>query len=101
DKEILNRYRPNAEAALKWVLEYGDRAGDGFQEYTTISPSGFYCQGWKDSHDAVRHEDGSIAPLPHALCELQGYAFDALLRMSEAFEIWGDPERAEEMRQRA
>ena len=101
DKEILNRYRPNAEAALKWMLEYGDRDGDGFQEYKTRSPRGFYCQGWKDSHDAVRHEDGRIAPLPHALCELQGYAFDAVLRMSEAFEIWGEPERAEEMRQRA
>ncbi|TME21054.1 MAG: amylo-alpha-1,6-glucosidase [Chloroflexi bacterium] len=101
DKEILNRYRSNAEAALKWMLEYGDRDRDGFQEYKTRSPLGFYCQGWKDSHDAIRHEDGSIAPLPHALCELQGYAFDALLRMSEAFQIWGDPERAEEMQQRA
>ena len=101
DEEILNRYRPNAEAALKWMLEYGDRDRDGFQEYKTRSPLGFYCQGWKDSHDAIRHEDGSIAPLPHALCELQGYAFDALLRMSEAFQIWGDAERAEDMRQRA
>ena len=101
DEEILNRYRPNAEAALKWMLEYGDRDRDGFQEYKTRSPRGFYCQGWKDSHDAIRHEDGSIAPLPHALCELQGYAFDALLRMSEAFQIWGDTERAEDMRQRA
>ena len=101
DKEILNRYRSHAEAALKWMLEHGDRDGDGFQEYKTRSPRGFYCQGWKDSHDAIRHEDGSIAPLPHALCELQGYAFDGLLRMSEAFEMWGDPERAEEMRQRA
>ena len=101
DEEILNRYRPNAEAALKWMLEYGDRDRDGFQEYKTRSPRGFYCQGWKDSHDAIRHEDGSIAPLPHALCELQGYAFDALLRMSEAFQIWGDPERAEEMQQGA
>src|SRR3989441_261148 len=101
DKEILDRYRSNAEAALKWMLEYGDRDGDGFQERKTRPPRGFYCQGWKDSHDAIRHEDGTIAPLPIALCELQGYAFDALLRMSEAFQIWGDPERAEEMRQRA
>src|SRR5207237_614846 len=101
DKEILNRYRSHAEAALKWMLEHGDRDGDGFQEYKTRSPRGFYCQGWKDSHDAIRHEDGSIAPLPHALCELQGYAFDALLRMSEAFQIWVDAERAVAVRQRA
>src|SRR6266700_2160386 len=101
DKEILDRYRPNAEAALKWMLEYGDRDGDGFQEYKTLSPVGFYNQGWKDSHDGIRHEDGTIAPLPIALCELQGYAFDALLRMSEAYENWGDTARSGELRQRA
>ncbi|HVH64401.1 MAG TPA: glycogen debranching N-terminal domain-containing protein [Candidatus Acidoferrum sp.] len=101
DQTILKRYRTNAEAALNWMLNYGDRDGDGFQEYKTRSPRGFYSQGWKDSHDAIRHADGKIAPLPHALCELQGYAFDALLRMSEAYQIWGEPERAAEMRDRA
>jgi glycogen debranching enzyme len=101
DKEILDRYRPNAEAAIKWMLEYGDRDQDGFQEYKTRSPRGFYSQGWKDSHDAIRHADGTIASLPHALCELQGYAFDALLRMSEACQMWGDAERSDDLRQRA
>src|SRR5436309_13282645 len=101
DKAILDRYRPHAEAALKWMLEYGDRDRDGFQEYKTRSPVGFYNQGWKDSHDAVQHEDGTIATLPIALCELQGYAFDALLRMSEAYQIWGDATRSAELRQRA
>src|SRR5919204_209409 len=101
DENILKRYRPNAEAALNWMLKYGDRDGDGFQEYKTRSPRGFYTQGWKDSHDSIRHEDGSIAPLPHALCELQGYAFDATLRMSECYQIWGEPERAAELRDRA
>jgi len=101
DEEILKRYRPNAEAALKWLFEYGDRDGDGFQEYKTRSPVGFYNMGWKDSHEAIQHEDGTIARLPIALCELQGYAFDALLRMSEVYEILGEEERADELRQRA
>src|ERR1700686_3577416 len=74
DNEILNRYPANAEAPLKWMLESGGRDGDGFQEYKTRPPVGFYNQGWKDSHDAIQHEDGTIAPLPIALCELQGYA---------------------------
>src|SRR3989442_3392702 len=38
DKAILDRYRPNAEAALKWMLEYGDRHGDAVQGYQTHSP---------------------------------------------------------------
>jgi glycogen debranching enzyme len=101
DREILDRYRPNAEAAVKWMLEYGDRDHDGFQEYKTRSAVGYYNQGWKDSHDAIQHEDGTIAPLPLALCELQGYAFDALLRMSEAYAIWGDAGRSAELRQEA
>ena len=101
DDELLKRYRPHAEQALAWLTNYGDRDGDGFQEYKTRSRHGFYNQGWKDSQDAVQHEDGTIASLPIALCELQGYAFDAYLRMAEIFKIWGDDRRSEELRQRA
>ncbi len=101
DASILKRYRKHAEAALNWLLQYGDRDGDGFQEYKTRSPVGYYCQGWKDSNDAIQHADGTIAPLPHALCELQGYAFDALLRMAEVYQIWGEQQRSDELRDRA
>jgi hypothetical protein len=101
DTELLSRYRPNAEAALNWLLEYGDRDGDGFQEYISRSRRGLYNQGWKDSGDAIQHEDGTIAPVPLALCELQGYAFDALLRMSEICRIWGDDARSDDLRKRA
>ena len=66
DAELLERYLPNAEAALRWIDQYGDRDGDGFQEYRTRSPHGYYNQGWKDAGDAIPHADGSIAPLPIA-----------------------------------
>ena len=33
---------------LAWIDEYGDRDGDGFQEYQTRSPAGYENQGWKD-----------------------------------------------------
>jgi glycogen debranching enzyme len=101
DESLLHRHRSNAEAAINWMLKYGDRDGDGFQEYKTRSSVGYYSQGWKDSHDSIQHADGTIAPLPHALCELQGYAFDATLRMAEAYRIWGEPERSDEMGKRA
>ena len=100
-RRLLDRYRPNAEAALRWLLESGDLDGDGFQEYRRRSERGLYNQGWKDSNDAIRHEDGTIAPVPLALCELQGYAFDALGRMAEMYELWGDEERAHDLRRRA
>jgi glycogen debranching enzyme len=101
DEGILTQFRKNAEAALHWMLNYGDRDGDGFQEYKTRSSRGFYCQGWKDSHEAIQYGDGTMAKLPHALCELQGYQFDALLRMSEAYHIWGEEEKSAELRDRA
>ncbi len=100
-KRLLERYRKNAEAALAWITDYGDLDGDGYQEYRSRSKRGLYNQGWKDSGIAILHEDGSIAGVPLALCELQGYAFDAMLRIAEMYEVWGDPERAEEMRGRA
>src|SRR5918992_22634 len=98
---LLHRYRRNAEAALGWLLRSGDRDGDGFQEYASRSERGLYNQGWKDSGVAIQHADGSIAPVPLALCELQGYAFDALLRMAEMYTLWEDEERAAELRERA
>jgi glycogen debranching enzyme len=101
DTQLLERYRDNAESALDWLLKYGDRDGDGFQEYKSRSRRGLYNQGWKDSGDAIQHEDGTLAQAPIALCELQGYAFDALLRMAEIYRIWGNEARAEELRQRA
>ena len=101
DKRILRRYRQAAEAAIRWVLESGDRDGDGFQEYGTRSTRGLFNQGWKDSAVAIQHEDGSIPPLPIALCELQGYAFDALLRMAAIREVFEDEEGAADLRTRA
>jgi len=101
DVGLLRRYRRNAEAALGWLLNYGDRDGDGFQEYLKRSKQGIDNQGWKDSWDAIRHADGSIAQAPIALCELQGYAFDAMLRMAEIYELLAEPEKAEGLRERA
>ncbi|HEY8871083.1 MAG TPA: glycogen debranching N-terminal domain-containing protein [Candidatus Limnocylindrales bacterium] len=101
DRRLLRRYRAAAEAALCWVLEYGDRDGDGFQEYASRSTHGLFNQGWKDSGVAIQHQDGSIPSLPIALCELQGYAFDALLRMAGIREVFGDAEGAMDLRVRA
>jgi glycogen debranching enzyme len=101
DRGLLRRYRSAAEAALRWVLESGDRDGDGFQEYATRSTHGLFNQGWKDSGVGIQHEDGSIPKLPIALCELQGYAFDALLRMAGIREVFGDLEGGMDLRKRA
>jgi glycogen debranching enzyme len=57
--------------------------------------------GWKDAGDAVVYPDGSQVEQPKALCELQGYVYDAWLRMAEVFEALELPDRAAELRRRA
>ncbi len=94
DLASVRRFLPNAQAAMAWIDRSGDRDGDGFQEYGTRSSHGYYNQGWKDAGDAIPAADGSLAPLPLALCELQGYAYDAKRRMSTLCDLLGDGEQA-------
>jgi glycogen debranching enzyme len=101
DAAVLRRYLPNAEAALQWVDKFGDRDHDGFQEYKTRSSHGYYNQGWKDAGDAIPEADGTLAPLPIAVCELQGYVYDAKLRMAGIYEILGRPVDGRRLRRQA
>jgi glycogen debranching enzyme len=101
DEAILRRYLDNAEAALRWIDRYGDRDRDGLQEYATRSSHGYYNQGWKDAGDAIRAADGTLAPLPIGTCELQGYVYDAKLRMGDIYESLGRPRDARRLRREA
>ncbi|HEV2036149.1 MAG TPA: glycogen debranching N-terminal domain-containing protein [Candidatus Dormibacteraeota bacterium] len=79
DDAIFDELWPAAEAALAWCEKYGDRDGDGYIEY----PGGrARNQGWKDSNASINHVDGSEAPHPIALCEVQGYLYRGLLGMA-------------------
>ncbi len=101
DVELVKRHLETAEGCLAWIDRYGDRDGDGFQEYQTRSTAGYENMGWKDSGDSVVYADGSLVKGPKALCELQGYVYDAWLRMAEIFEALGNAERAHELRAKA
>ncbi|TMD27227.1 MAG: amylo-alpha-1,6-glucosidase, partial [Chloroflexi bacterium] len=98
DPAILRRYLAHAEAAMAWIDRYGDTDGDGFQEYRTRSSHGYYNQGWKDAWNAIPEADGSIAPVPIGTCELQGYAYDAKLRLADIYDLLGRPEDGEKLR---
>jgi glycogen debranching enzyme len=101
DKALLERHIETAERCLSWIDNYGDRDGDGFQEYQTRSPAGYENMGWKDSGDSVVYPDGSLVRGPKALCELQGYIYDAWLRTAEVFDELGKPRRAGDLRRKA
>ena len=101
DTGLLEQHLKTAEACLEWIDKYGDRDGDGFQEYATRSPVGYENQSWKDSGDAVVYPDGSLVKGPKALCELQGYVYDAWVRMAEIFDELGKADRARDLRDKA
>lgn len=88
DRPFLETIWPNVLAALDWIDHWGDVDHDGFVEYQAKAGKGLIHQGWKDSHDAVFHADGSLANAPIALCEVQAYVYGARLaaaRMAAAF----------------
>ncbi len=101
DRSLLERQLEVAEGCLSWIDEWGDRDGDGFQEYQTRSPVGYENMAWKDSGDSMTYTDGTPVKGPKALCELQGYVYDAWLCMAEVFDELGKPERATALRAKA
>jgi glycogen debranching enzyme len=102
DSALMRELRQPALRALGWIDQYGDRDGDGFVEYERRSPRGLANQSWKDSGDSQRFHDGSIAQAPIAPCEVQGYVYDAKLRLAElAREIWRDRPLAERLEREA
>jgi len=101
DLDLVKRFLPAAEKCLTWIDKYGDRDGDGFQEYQTRSPDGYENQGWKDSGEALVNTDGSLVKGPKALVELQAYVYDAWLRMAQVYEALGKHARAKTLRAKA
>ena len=90
DLRLVEELWPNALAALEWVEHHGDLDGDGFIEYRRRAHGGLVQHGWKDSPDAIRDRNGRIADGPIALAEVQGYAYDARVRMARLARALGD-----------
>jgi glycogen debranching enzyme len=74
---------PAMERAMAWLT--------GHPEFVAYRPSGrgLVNQGWKDSADGVQHADGTAAAPPLALCEVQGYAYQAAMAGADLFEAVG------------
>ena len=99
--EKVDELLPNADRALAWIERFGDVDGDGYVEYHRATDRGLVNQGWKDSWDAMRYADGTIARAPIELCEVQGYVYGAYLaRAHFAFEM-GDEGTYERYRAKA
>jgi glycogen debranching enzyme len=102
DGATCTELKKAALAALEWIDRYGDRDEDGYVEYDTRSTNGLENQGWRDSWDGVVSRDGSLPQRPLALCEIQGYVYDAKLRLAAiADSVWTDRDLAQRLRREA
>lgn len=82
---------PALRSALEWVVEHGDGDGDGFLDYIDESGHGLANQGWKDSGDSIQWRSGDLADGPIALCEVQGYAYEAAIAGASILDRLGEP----------
>ena len=91
DDAFAHELRTPALLALAWIDDWGDADGDGFVEYERRVAHGLENQTWKDSHDSQLFHDGTHASGAIAAAEVQGYVYDAKLRLAElARDVWGD-----------
>ena len=101
DVETLRKLWPNIEAALQWIVEYGDLDGDGFVEYRRRTPEGLVNQGWKDSQDSIFHADGTLAQGPIALVEVQAYVYGAYRAASDIAKTLGRTQKCGSLAEKA
>ena len=102
DSELVRSSEKNARAALDWIDRFGDADGDGYIEYKRKTDLGLENQCWKDSWNSVLFSDGRVASSPRALCEIQGYAYDAKVRCARlAKTVWQDAKLASRLEKEA
>ncbi len=95
DRQLLSELMPAIDAALAWITQ------SEYLTYAARSVHGLVNQGWKDSHDAIMHEDGELATGPIALAEVQGYKYAALNGAAEISETTGWLDAARDLRRSA
>ena len=100
DTAFVRRMEKHARAALGWLEGPADLDGDGYVEYRKRSDSDKALDNhcWKDSSKSILFADGRQAEPPIAVCEHQGYAYDARLRVARLMrEVWDDEDEAERL----
>ncbi|GAA2020313.1 glycogen debranching N-terminal domain-containing protein [Terrabacter terrae] len=103
DSALVREFEPEARAAINWMDTYADLQGNGYISYQRRNEqTGLENQCWKDSWDSISFKDGRLPGFPRATCELQGYAYDAKVRVARlARQFWDDPAYADALERQA
>ncbi|MEV4756134.1 glycogen debranching N-terminal domain-containing protein [Micromonospora sp. NPDC049559] len=103
DVGLVRELEHEARAALSWIDGYADLVGNGYLWYERRNhKNGLENQCWKDSWDSISYRDGRLPGFPRAICEVQGYAYDAKVRAARlARLVWNDPALADRLEREA
>ncbi|MFF3562560.1 glycogen debranching N-terminal domain-containing protein [Streptomyces sp. NPDC002574] len=103
DPTLAKRLRPQARAAVDWMFGPGGLGAGDYLRYTSDADRGGLAhQNWKDSEGAICHADGRRPEGALAVSEVQGYAYDALVRTARlARTVWEDAEEADRLEKAA
>ncbi|PTX59151.1 glycogen debranching enzyme [Melghirimyces profundicolus] len=101
DDGFVREMLPHVRKALEWIDTFGDPGGYGYTAYEPRSEQALFNQGWKDSDDSNTHTDGTLAPPPIALSEVQGYVYMAKKAWSDLFHQIGNIEDSRRLAQEA
>jgi glycogen debranching enzyme len=94
NRALIDEIWKNLVAATEWIERRLDNSPTGFLDYARAEQSGLANQAWKDSHDSMFHADGRLPRGPLAVVEVQGYAYAALMAMSELAAVRNDQGRS-------
>ncbi|MFI9643855.1 glycogen debranching N-terminal domain-containing protein [Micromonospora sp. NPDC051925] len=95
DAELVHRFEFEVRAAIGWLDSDSDAdpTGSGYV-WSTRHPTrtGPQNESWRNSTEAICFADGRPATFPQAICEIQGYAYEARRRAARmARRFWADP----------
>lgn len=89
-------------SGVKSLLTYlQNEAASGYLVYGGQPGAALSNQGWKDSGDSIMYADGSMAQPPIALCEVQGYLFQAWQTGAFLADSLGEDSLARQLRSKA
>ncbi len=100
DLSLAKELWPNVEAALSYI-EKNSSADNGFLSYGGKAGAALSNQAWKDSKDSIMHKDGTLATAPIAVCEVQGYLYDAYTGSARLAERLGFADSAVKLKAKA
>ncbi len=90
DGALFAELWPNVERALAWAEQSGEIDGDGYIKFKRRSERGILHPGWKDSDESMGGALGPRPQQPIALVEVQGYYYDALLKLAQTLRLFGN-----------